>query len=88
MEPSNPRFRMLGESLGCVLPVVADATGLARRTQVLCGIHDSNASLVTHIANREGPFTVVSTGKWVITMSVGGRNVQLDGRRDTLVNVG
>ena len=82
-----PDVRTPGEPLGCVLASVAAATGLDRRTQVLCGIHDSNASLVTHIANREEPFTVVSTGTWVITMSVGGRNVQLDERRDTLVNV-
>ena len=82
-----PEIRMPGDPLGCVQSSVANATGLDRRTQVLCGIHDSNASLVTHIANREGPFTVVSTGTWVITMSVGGRNVQLDERRDTLVNV-
>ena len=82
-----PDVRMPGDRLGCVLPSVADAARMDRSAQVVCGIHDSNASLVKHIANRAEPFTVLSTGTWVITMSVGGRDVQLDERRDTLVNV-
>ncbi|TGS35769.1 carbohydrate kinase, partial [Mesorhizobium sp. M8A.F.Ca.ET.182.01.1.1] len=33
------------------------------------------------------PFSVVSTGTWVVSMAVGGRKVELDPARDTLVNV-
>ena len=33
------------------------------------------------------PFSVVSTGTWVIAMAVGGAAVELDPARDTLVNV-
>jgi sugar (pentulose or hexulose) kinase len=54
---------------------------------VLAGIHDSNASLLPHLRARAAPFSVVSTGTWVISMAVGGVEVVLDPARDTLVNV-
>ncbi|PKP74404.1 MAG: carbohydrate kinase [Alphaproteobacteria bacterium HGW-Alphaproteobacteria-6] len=73
--------------LGPVLPAIAARTGLAPGTPVACGIHDSNASLLTHLLSRDPPFAVVSTGTWVITMAVGGRAVTLDPARDTLINV-
>ncbi len=68
-------------------PEVAVATGLDPATPVFCGIHDSNASLLPHLAGRQPPFAVVSTGTWVIAMAIGGRAVTLDPRRDTLINV-
>jgi sugar (pentulose or hexulose) kinase len=37
--------------------------------------------------SRPRPFSVVSTGTWVISMAVGGHPVTLDPARDTLVNV-
>ena len=73
--------------LGPILPDLAAQTGLAGDLPVYCGIHDSNASLLPHILGREAPFSVVSTGTWVIVMSMGGRDVALDPDRDTLVNV-
>ena len=82
-----PDVRMPDIRLGPVSRQVSEATGLDPGTQVLCGIHDSNASLVPHIVARPPPFTVVSTGTWVITMSVGGRKIELEEARDTLVNV-
>jgi len=54
---------------------------------VFCGIHDSNASLLPHLFWRPQPFSVVSTGTWVISMAVGGKQIALDPARDTLVNV-
>lgn len=75
------------DRLGSILPEIAAATGLAAGTPVICGIHDSNASLYAHLAAREAPFSVVSTGTWVISMAVGGAKVTLDPARDTLVNV-
>ncbi|HWU65107.1 MAG TPA: FGGY-family carbohydrate kinase [Ensifer sp.] len=75
------------DRLGPILPEIAAATGLAVGTPVICGIHDSNASLYAHLAAREAPFAVVSTGTWVISMAVGGAKVALDPARDTLVNV-
>ena len=41
--------------------------------RVICGAHDSNASLVPYLASRSDPFTVLSTGTWVIIMAVGGK---------------
>ncbi|WP_223421552.1 FGGY-family carbohydrate kinase [Tateyamaria pelophila] len=75
------------EVLGPILPQIAAETGLPVDTPVLCGIHDSNASLYPHILMQDAPFSVVSTGTWVIVMSVGDTRMQLDPSRDTLVNV-
>ncbi len=72
--------------LGTVVSDVAAATGLPGDTPVLCGIHDSNASLLPHLLGRSGAFNVVSTGTWVIVMAVKGKDVPLDPTRDTLVN--
>lgn len=73
--------------LGPLLPDIARRTGLPANIPVLCGIHDSNASLLPHLRSRSVPFAVVSTGTWVISMAIGGRKVPLDPARDTLVNV-
>lgn len=80
-----PPVRKAADVLGPVLPAVAEATGLAVGTPVLCGIHDSNASLVPHLA--EAPCGVLSTGTWMIVMALGGRALGLDAGRDVLVNV-
>ncbi len=79
--------RKSAEVLGTLLPQVAATTGLEPDTPVYCGIHDSNASLLPHVLRREPPFSVVSTGTWVIVMTMGGTAVPLDPARDTLVNV-
>jgi len=75
------------DCLGPLLQGVAEATGINRNTPVYCGIHDSNASVYTHMVSRQPPFAVVSTGTWVISMAVGGNAVELDPARDTLINV-
>lgn len=79
--------RLSGEVLGPVLPEVAARTGLPETTPVVCGIHDSNASLLPHVLGRDTPFSVVSTGTWVIAMSMGGREVDPKPEMDTLINV-
>jgi len=76
-----------GERLGTLGARMVERTGLAGTTAVHVGIHDSNASLVPHLLTRPEPFSVVSTGTWVIAMVVGGEPVALDETRDTLVNV-
>ncbi|WP_170415977.1 FGGY-family carbohydrate kinase [Ruegeria atlantica] len=73
--------------IGTLLPDVTARTGLNPDTQVVCGIHDSNASLFPHVMRRDPPFSVVSTGTWVIVMTVGGPQTPLDPSRDVLVNV-
>lgn len=68
-------------------PDVAALTGLSPGIPVACGIHDSNASLYPYLLTRNGPFSVVSTGTWVISFAVAGRKKVLSPERDTLLNV-
>lgn len=81
-----PAPRSAFDALGTITAEVAEATGLDPATPVYCGLHDSNASLLPHLA-RPAPFAVVSTGTWVIVFAVGGRLDRLDETRDTLANV-
>ena len=83
MPPLQPAWR----SLGPIRPEVAAVTGLAATTSVLNGVHDSNASLLPHLASRRAPFTIVSTGTWVILMAVGLGVEKLRGEDDMLANV-
>ncbi len=80
-------MRKPAEILGKVSPHVSARTGLSPGTPVVVGIHDSNASLYPHVLTQKGPFSVVSTGTWVVAMTMGGSLRQLDPSRDTLVNV-
>ncbi|MEP5759381.1 MAG: FGGY-family carbohydrate kinase [Litoreibacter sp.] len=73
--------------LGHISKNIATRTGLLPETPVFCGIHDSNASLLPHVMHRRPPFSVVSTGTWVIAMAIGGMSTTLDPLRDTVVNV-
>lgn len=75
------------EQLGVILPQVSLQTGLRLDLPVYCGIHDSNASLLPHLIAENAPFSVVSTGTWVIAMAIGGAQIKLDPKRDTLINV-
>lgn len=72
---------------GRVTAEIAAAAGLPVTTKVRSGIHDSNASLLPYLSQLDGPFSVVSTGTWVICMSIGGDSPALDPARDTLMNV-
>jgi L-fuculokinase len=81
-----PPLHRAWETLGPIKPAVAAVTGLPERVGVVCGAHDSNASLVPHLAARSDPFTVVSTGTWAILMAVGGKG-RLDPKADMLCNV-
>ncbi|MBL4811794.1 MAG: carbohydrate kinase [Rhodobacteraceae bacterium] len=76
-----------GAKMAELLPHIAAATGLPPGTPVATGIHDSNASLLPHLLEQEPPFCVVSTGTWVVVMSVGGQEQPLDPARDTLMLV-
>lgn len=82
-----PPLRRAAEVLGPIRPEVAARTGLTPDLPVLCGIHDSNASLHAHLSRRAPPFAVVSTGTWVVAMAVGAEPRDLDPGRDMLVNV-
>jgi sugar (pentulose or hexulose) kinase len=64
-------------ALGTLRSEVAAATWLPADCQVLCGIHDSNASLLRYLGRAEG--TVLSTGTWMIAAAFG---TALDGLRE------
>jgi L-fuculokinase len=81
-----PPMRNAWDTLGPLKPEVAAATGLSPDVRIVCGAHDSNASLVPHLVSRRDPFTVISTGTWVIIMAVGGKG-RLDPKADMLANV-
>ena len=81
-----PLRRKAWDTLGTLKPEIAAATGLPPNVGIICGAHDSNASLVPHLLSRRDPFTVISTGTWVIIMAVGG-TARLDPNADMLANV-
>ena len=85
--PLFPPVRPAWDVLGAIRRDVAAATGLDPGTRVVNGIHDSNASLLPHLLGRQSPFTVISTGTWVILMSVGLAFERLDATSDLYANV-
>ena len=88
-------LRRADEPLGPLRREWVERTGLPADTQVLCGLHDSNASLLgargfPEIADHDA--TVVSTGTWFVAMrspddqsAVG--QIAVPAGRDCLVNV-
>lgn len=83
-----PAMVKANDSVGCISPELSMQTGLPARCQVYAGVHDSNASFARHLAaGLAAPFTVVSTGTWVITMTAGSDLSVLDETRDMLANV-
>ena len=87
LEGKFPPLRSAFDALDNLLPELAQEIGLIAPVPVYCGIHDSNASLLAHLMDREPPFSVVSTGTWVVSFAVGGDLEGLDPKRDTLANV-
>ena len=84
-------LRPAGAVLGTVRAELAQAAGLPADCRVLCGLHDSNASLNAVRGFPElagGPFSLISTGTWFVTFQSGGSGpTRLDPARDTLANV-
>lgn len=73
---------------GPISPAVAAATGLPEDCRVHAGVHDSNASFLRFLLARpDDPFTLVSTGTWVVCMASGGSVAALTEARDMLANV-
>ena len=62
-------LRKSWEVLGHLRPDLAARLGLDAGTVVTMGIHDSNASLLPHLAKRQGKdFILNSTGTWCVLM--------------------
>jgi sugar (pentulose or hexulose) kinase len=83
----TPQLRSAWDRLGPVRAEIAALTGLGADAWVLSGVHDSNASLLPHLASRKPPFTIISTGTWVILMAVGLGVEGLNAADDMLANV-
>lgn len=79
-----PPQRSAAAVLGPVLPALAELTGVPSDCKVLCGIHDSNASLLRHLGGKAG--TVLSSGTWLIAASFGTPLEALDEQADMLAN--
>jgi sugar (pentulose or hexulose) kinase len=75
------------DTVGPILPAVAEATGIPAGARVVAGIHDSNATLLPHLLARPQPFAVASTGTWMIVFAPGGSLDRLDPTRDCVANV-
>ncbi len=85
-----PPIRPARAVLGLVRADFAAEAGLPGDCEVLCGVHDSNASLLAARAFPETagrPFSLISTGTWFVTFQSGGGAMRLDPARDVLVNV-
>ncbi|MBD9385757.1 FGGY-family carbohydrate kinase [Agrobacterium sp. AGB01] len=87
IRPLMAPVRSAFDVLGPIKPEIASDLGLSADVPAYCGIHDSNASLLPHLLKRQGNFSVVSTGTWVVNFAIGGALDQLDPTRDTLTNV-
>ncbi len=62
-------IRKSWEVLGTLKPEIAERMGLRPDTIVTMGIHDSNASLLPHLAKKQGKdFILNSTGTWCVIM--------------------
>jgi L-fuculokinase len=83
-----PPQRSSTDRLGRIKASVVAATGLDPTCEVACGIHDSNASYLRFLMDREREaFTVVSSGTWTIVMANRGDLRRLIEQRDMLANV-
>lgn len=76
------------DTLGSLRPEIAAATGLPHRCRILCGIHDSNASLLRYLGKdgRGAVGTVLSTGTWMIAAAFGTSLDELCEQGDMLAN--
>jgi L-fuculokinase len=74
--------------LGRIQPELAARTGISADCEIVCGIHDSNASLLRHLLTlqQSGPCTVLSTGTWVIAAALGSATKPLVEAQDMLAN--
>jgi sugar (pentulose or hexulose) kinase len=76
-----------GAVLGTVSEAVARRTGLARSTEILCGVHDSNANLFRYKTAGMADASILSTGTWMIGFQRDLAADKLDARRAMVLNI-
>ena len=79
-----PPFKSAFDALGPILPAVAARTGLAADCQVFTGIHDSNSAYSLYLRGHRRPFSLVSTGTWMVMFSPRLDLTKLKPERDTM----
>jgi L-fuculokinase len=79
-----PPIHAASDVLGPLLPSLVEQTGLPADCRIVCGIHDSNASLLRYLGGDVG--TVLSSGTWLIAASFNTPLGQLDEQADMLAN--
>ncbi|UXM94905.1 FGGY family carbohydrate kinase [Bartonella sp. HY329] len=83
-------FPPLHSAFDMIAPIstpLANKLGIDKNIKVYCGIHDSNASILPHLLHQESPFTLLSTGTWVVGFAVGALLDNLDSARDSYANI-
>lgn len=78
-----PPLIRAGEIAGTLYPAMAHRIQARHPIAVHWGVHDSNAALAAFL-DRSGPFTVLSTGTWLVAFAVNAGSLELDAARDTL----
>jgi sugar (pentulose or hexulose) kinase len=76
-----------GALLGRVSEAVVKRTGLARSTEILCGVHDSNANLFRYKAAGMADASILSTGTWMIGFQRDLDPDKLDATRAMVLNI-
>ncbi|MHA1524203.1 MAG: FGGY-family carbohydrate kinase [Alphaproteobacteria bacterium] len=82
-----PPRRAAWAPLGPLLPDLQARLGVGQDVPVLCGIHDSNANYLRYLAGLNAPFTLLSTGTWIIGFNAQTPLERLDAARDTVANI-
>src|SRR3954452_20336963 len=82
-----PERAPAGGVLGTISEAVARRTGLARSTEILCGVHDSNANLFRYKAAGIFDASILSTGTWMIGFQPDFDPERLDAGRAMVLNV-
>ena len=78
--PLKPAF----EALGPIKAEIAAVTGLSPDCQIYSGIHDSNSAYSLYLRGHDRPFSLASTGTWVVMFSPRMDLTRLNMDRDTL----
>jgi sugar (pentulose or hexulose) kinase len=82
-----PQRAPAGALLGTVSEAVAKRTGLALTTEILCGVHDSNANLFRYKAAGMADASILSTGTWMIGFQRDLDLDKLDATRAMVLNI-